>query len=1041
MQKAKRLIEVAMPVKEVSAESVRDKSIRHGHISTLHLWWARRPLPVCRAVVFASLVPDPLDPACPPAFREAVEDLLGKSKNPGDPYKPYEDIPYTADFDPMDDNARNRLLMFIGKFSDKYIANEKEGKATAARDLLSDHSLIKWDNKNNEHIITKARKLIWVAHQAENGAQGSSYDSLAGSFDHAWGEISRAENALYTITDRHKNTTEVQEKEKRLNEAVEHFLDHMPKVFDPFAGGGAIPLEASRLGCRTFANDLNPVAHIIEKGSLEFPQKFGKPITYTRAEFERLYPEIVATASMQKRDAHQLSTQTNEPEFNDYQDAINRYTPQISKITVKNRLAFDVEYQARRLLKLAEDEIGHFYPADEKGNKPVAYYWARVATCSNPSCQSKVPLLRDLYLVNKPEKKIFLEPIINKKAISFKIRSGYHQFNGWMDRANLTCPVCGNTTDVKTLKRQFQEKQTSEKLVAIIYDSEKGKEYRSPDKDNVELLQKLPLIEDSYPESMDNGNYRDLKIPKWGYSRWAEMFSPRQLLAMQTLVNKLQEIKRDLNPQENEYHKAVVTYLGIFIDRLVPVNTTFGRWNVVGEKIEHPFSRQAIPMIFDYPESNPFCNSTGSAKNHMEWIIRYINSESNFPFQTTCINSSSGEVSQFKRKSLDAAITDPPYFDAIAYADLSDFFYIWLKRTILDLYPMNFAFPQTPKAEECTALKHHHKDSFEAAKLHFENKLKRIFQVIEQQTNGLVSIMFAHQSTEAWTTLCNSILQAEMNISGSWAIDTEMGARMIAMDKAALESSVTVSCRPERKEGTGSYIEIKNSIKRVVGIEVGNLYKLGFRGADLLTACFGKAVGVFGSYKRVEKADGSEVTVAELLEMAKEAAFNAIVSDIRTDDPTRFYIGWLNLFGFTEAEHDDVNRIIQVGLNVDTSDLLARHILVRNGNRERLADLDTRVSEVAGLGEKEHSAVIDRVHRAMALFLSAPRTELLKYIAAHGASMENGFWRVVNALFELLPVGTPDYKAAAGLHANRESLVREARQVRAQTPEQKELGF
>jgi putative DNA methylase len=173
MTHPKKLIEVAMPIKEISAESVRDKSIRHGHISTLHLWWARRPLPVCRAVVFASLVPDPLDENCPPIFREAVEILLGAKNNIGDPYKPYSDIPYTSINDKMEDNVRNRLLMFIGKFSETYILNQKSGKTTSAKDLLSNASLIKWDNKNNEKILEKARKLIWVAHNAEAERSGA----------------------------------------------------------------------------------------------------------------------------------------------------------------------------------------------------------------------------------------------------------------------------------------------------------------------------------------------------------------------------------------------------------------------------------------------------------------------------------------------------------------------------------------------------------------------------------------------------------------------------------------------------------------------------------------------------------------------------------------------------------------------------------------------------------------------------------------------------------------------------------------------------
>ena len=281
--KAKKLIEVAMPIKEISAESVRDKSIRHGHISTLHLWWARRPLPVCRAVVFASLVPDPLDENCPQAFKDAVATLLK-----GDTYKPYKDIPYTSAIDEMEDNQRHRLMMFIGKFSDKCQKNMIDGKTTSPAEQLSHGSLIKWENKNNEAVLNIARKLIWVAYHSEHDPH-LNYEKLSYLFDKAYQDIKEAEKALYDIQDRHKMTPEVQQAEKRLHNAIDALQQHMPSVFDPFAGGGAIPLEAARLGCRSYGNDINPVAHIIERGSAEFPQKYGKPIRYTETEFRRIY--------------------------------------------------------------------------------------------------------------------------------------------------------------------------------------------------------------------------------------------------------------------------------------------------------------------------------------------------------------------------------------------------------------------------------------------------------------------------------------------------------------------------------------------------------------------------------------------------------------------------------------------------------------------------------------------------------------------------------------------------------------------------------
>lgn len=1040
MTEPKKLIEVAMPVKEVSAESVRDKSIRHGHISTLHLWWARRPLPVCRAVVFASLVPDPLDPHCPAAFKQGVAKYLSDKK-----YMPYVDIPYTAALDPLEDNLRNRLLMFIGKFSDTYIDNEKRGKLTASKELLSDGSLIKWENKNNPEIIGKARKLIFIAHNKTTEA-GTSLIDLESKYDHLWNAILEAEINLYSTPDRHIPTAETAQKEQALNDAIEHYLDHMPRVFDPFAGGGAIPLEAARLGCRTYGNDINPVAHIIQRGSVEFPQKYGKPITYNREAFLEQYPVFnkVETYNMVEDPNYNYSLQ-NTIEIDGYEDALFKKTEIQNRefIKVKNRLAFDVEYYARQMLAGAEQEIGHFYP-EVNGKKPIAYYWVHVGTCSNPSCRAEVPLLKQFYLVNKPGKKIHLYPIINGSKIDFEIKTGEIDRVGWNNRGNLLCPCCGNTTDVKQIKEQSKNGTLKQKIIAVIEDGEGGKEYRIPTPFESRIIDEVPAkIELFRPNEQMQRNSAGGDTFSWGYTKWGQMFSQRQLLAIQTFIEQLNHLKEKWNYREgrlSDYQKSVLTYLGIWIDRLSVVQTKFGRWDKGFEKIQTPFSRQAIPMIFDYPEGNIFSGSTGSAINHLAWLTRYIIDEAN-TFCSFCNHTSSGEINQFENKFLSAVVTDPPYYDAIAYADLSDFFYVWLKRSLGDVYPFNFATPQTPKTEECTALKHHHNNSIEEAKKHFENKLQQIFSAIEQQTSGVVSIMFAHQSTEAWTTLVNSILGANMNITGSWPFDSEMGNRMIAMDKLALASSVTVSCRPNIQEGILSFRHVKKNIEERVKKEVKQLYSYGFRGADLLTACFGQAVSEFGQYQTVEKADGTHVSVAELLELARDAAFNAIISDIDTDEVTRFYIGWLNLFGFTETDHDDVMRVTQVGLTVETSELHTHHIFEVSGNKESLSGYQTRYKKNPKLGEQPGSFSIDQVHKAMWLFQDGNRTALTEFLGMVAPSGESPLWRICTAMAEVLPSGCDDHKQIAGLLANKESLIREAQRRKQDSPEQGRLDI
>lgn len=848
--------------------------------------------------------------------------------------------------------------------------------------------------------------LIWVAYNSELRSE-ATYTDLAVEFDEASKAITNAETALYHTTNRHLTSPEVTAKEAALQKAIEKFQNRMPSVFDPFAGGGAIPLEAARLGCRSFGNDINPVAHIIEKGSVEFPQKYGKPITYTHEEFMTLYGK----------------------------EGVKLYTENFGgmptgNVEIPNRLSFDVEYYAKKLLAMTEAEVGHLYPADEKGNKPIAYYWTRTATCSNPSCKAEVPLLKQFYLANTKSKKVYLNPIIHGTDIQFEIKEGSYDekaLPGWNNRGNMTCPCCGNITPVDQVKQQFINKSTSEKLLVRIFESKTGKEYKLANNIVYDFTENNKV---EYPSEIMPIHYSQA-FPSctWGFSKWGDIYSSRQLYMLSTFIKNLSKLKSEINT--SEYHQALLTFLAIWFDRIAVANTSLGRWHISGEKLEHPFSRQAIAMVFDYPESNPFCNSSGSALNQLEWIIRYIESESNSPFAALLANASSGEKGQFAAKTLTAVVTDPPYYDAIGYADCSDLFYVWMKRTLGDVYPINFATPQTPKAEECTALKHHHHNSEAEAKKHFENKLTAIFDAIEYQTSEIVSIMFAHQSTEAWTTLCNSILGARMNITGSWPMDTELVNRSRGIGSAALESSVTVSCRPSERNGFESFKRVKRAIETKVTEEVNALYELGFRGADLLTACFGQAVSEFGKYETVEKADGSEVTVGELLELARTAAFNALLSGFDGDEYTRFYIGWLQMNGMGDTDFDDAAKFARVGMSVNISDIFAHNLLIRTGNKQHLATYAERtVNEKLGISASD--PLIDQVHRAMANWRDGDRGKILHHIHIVGKEANNPFWRVLASLKELLPEGD-DLTQVQELISNSADLIQHCGEIMTYT--------
>lgn len=1024
--KAKKLIEVAMPIKEISAESVRDKSIRHGHISTLHLWWARRPLPVCRAIVFASLIPDPLDPHCPIAFRDAVASIIGndspEAKVRGE-YCPYDDIPYTAIYDPMEDNLRNRLMMFIGKFSPECQDNMKKGKSTPPKDQLAEGSLIKWENKNNPRILRMARELIWVAYNAEKRSD-VGFETLHREFSEAFDAITAAENELYAIKDRHIETEEVNNLKKSLQYAIDHFQKNMPSVFDPFAGGGAIPLEAARLGCRSYGNDINPVAHIIERGSVELPQKYGKPIVYSKEEFIRQYGE-------------RGLKMTREKERNIIFDGESQ------SYHIPNRLSFDIDYYANCLIDKTRNDTNHLYYF-KNGKRPSVYYWIKYATCSNTSCQKSVPLFKQYYFskprTNKDSSRI-KHFYLDKSNDHISVKSGETNDNPTINRGTLCCPYCGAITSIDEIKKQFEKKQIKEKIIALVFDEENGKIFEESNIDCQNIFDNIPTQEIPVEKLQPNSAGGD--ILGWGYAKWGELFNKRQLAVLHYFCKNVRQM--EINAHSENYANAIKLYLGILIDRIAVRMTSFGKWHILQDTVENLFGRQAIQMNFDYPEMDPFSDISSSAKGQLDSILSYINSESLLAFPSVVHNASSGDKQAFPAKSITAVVTDPPYYDAIAYADISDFFYVWLKRTIGNIYTINFSTPQTPKKDECTALKHHHNYNELEARKHFEDKLQQIFDAIEVQTTDVVSIMFAHQSTEAWTTLCNSILGSRMNITGSWPMDTEVSVALKA-NKAYLESSVTVACRPAERHGYGEYREIKNDIQKKVAEEVENLYGLGFRGADLLTACFGQAVSEFGSYKTVEKADGSEVSVGELLDLAKSSAFETLIKGVQGDDFTRFYVGWLYINGSGDSDFDDATKFTRVGVNVDIKEILQERLLILEGKKIHLAmseehfttKSDERVVHSSVEGTRSADSPINQAHRAIILWRQQDRIRILRFVRDIAPEKESPLWRLLATLKELLPAGD-ELKQVQGLLQNAEDLRQHCHDEKI--PTQQELNF
>ena len=957
-----RLIEVALPVREISAESVRDKNIHHAHISHLHIWWARRPLAASRAVVFASLVPDPDDSRCPAKFRAVVERHLkthvpeplkhyrrGREHHRDeDPYRPYEGI---------EDTPRNRLLTFIAKWSPESLAFDagKRPKAAPPKERLDDRSLVKWetsdpDNVQGLAVLRIARDLVQVAH---NGVT--------------------------------------------------------PTVLDPFAGGGAIPLEAGRLGCRAIANDYNPVAHLILRATCEFPQKYGKPgtRTVTRQEFRKKFEQDEK---------------------------------------VPNVLVHDFERWANWVLERVRQKIAHLYPAGTDGRPVLAYLWARTTPCSNPSCRGQIPLLRSLVVCSRGTKvALTLDVDRKKKIVSFGIAKGeaIERTSGTKRaRGPAICPFCNQPTSEKEIRTAGRAGRMGEQLVCVVSGKGRGKDYRAVEDIDFAGLQAAAAFEVERPGELilpeinasDAGdgvsNSTGIRVHLYGMDTWGSLFNQRQLVAIQSFVASQQDALKAMEKAipDKHYRRALGLFLGLWIDRIASFAANVCRWAAGSQIIKTPFGGQAIPIIWDYPEVNPLADSSGTASTQLRYMLKVIEHE----HLASWLNKAKPTVLLGNAASLSlesnvahCVVTDPPYDDAIAYGDLSDFFYVWLKRSVGSLFPEVFATPLTPKADEATSLKHRHDGSQELARSHYRRLLKESFieALRVAREPKLVTVMFAHQSTDAWTALISALFDAGLSPNATWPIATEMPKTALALGTASLETSVTVICRPRVTGSAVSFRQIRTEIQKTVKSALRRFWSYGFRGADLVVACYGPAVGVFGQYERVEKADGTPVGIPELLNLARRAARDAIAGAFRGDSLSTLYYVWANLYGAAEQSWDDARLVVQIGGEHDNAMEVARRhgIFVLDGAKCRLALLDDRADRRV-LGNDQNPPHINALHKCMLLWKEEKRNDLVSYLSRRDLFEDGPFWKLAQALFEVLPRDLEDWKLVNALLGERQTL-------------------
>ncbi len=857
----KKLIEVALPLEAINKASAREKSIRHGHPSTLHLWWARRPLAAARAVIFSQMVDDPS--SHPEMF-------------------PTEEA---------QEKERQRLFRLI-------------------------EQLVLWENTTNEEVLKQAREEIWKS----------------------W-RLTCEENK------NHPRAAELFNPEK------------LPAFHDPFAGGGSLPLEAQRLGLEAYASDLNPVAVLINKAMIEIPSKFaGRPPVNPKARSEK------SLIAREWRGAQGL--------------------------------AEDVRYYGQWMRDEAERRIGHLYPkieitaemAKERPDlKPlvgkkltvIAWLWARTVKSPNPAfAHVDVPLATTFMLSTKLGKEAYVEPVILGTRASgpqdadetsaipgyrFTVKVGKPKDveaakkGTKLARANFRCLMSGTPISGDYIKAEGKAKRMSARLMAIVAEGDRGRVYLSPTPEHEEATQKaIPTWrpEGEIATRMTGGN-----CTPYGLTSWGDLFTPRQLVALTTFSDLVAEareqVKRDAIaaglPDDSTglndggvgataYAEAVAMYLGFVVDKCSDYWSAICSWHTSGEKMRNTFGRQAIPMVWDYTEANPFCDSTGNFMAMVDWNWKAIETT---PARTR--GSSQQNDASIQLLSKDRIVsTDPPYYDNIGYADLSDFFYVWLRRSLKTVFPELFSTLAVPKAEELVATPYRH-GSKEKAEAFFLDGMTRAMHRLAEQVHPAfpVTIYYAFKQSETesiegtsstgWETFLDAVIRAGFAVSGTWPMRTELGNRMIGSGTNALASSIVLVCRKRQENAatatrreflTALKNELPQALRRLQGLRTletpgspGSLASRrhqdatetvaipGIAPVDLAQAAIGPGMAVYTRYAKVLDAEGKPLTVREALALINQTLDEVLAEQEGDfDADSRFALAWFEQSGFDEGE-------------------------------------------------------------------------------------------------------------------------------------------
>lgn len=859
----KKLIEVALPLEAINVASAHEKSVpRKGHPATMHLWWARRPLAACRAVLFSSLIDDPSE------------------------YMPDEDSVHSE---------RDRLFGII-------------------------EDLVKWENNNNEEVLEKAKLEI-----ARSVARNLGVDMPVGK------------------------------------EAIHEFLaTKAPPVLDPFAGGGSIPLEAQRLGLRAYASDLNPVAVLINKALIEIPPKF--------ANMPPMHPPEETPISNKKGIKGEGTMPLWQKDWKGAQG-----------------LAEDVRYYGKWMRDEAFKRIGHLYPpvtitkeilaerADlkEQGLKAgdqltvIAWLWARTVMCPNPACGAQTPLVHTFILSTKKGKEAWIESLIEGNTIAFKVRTGKGKpHEGTVNRNGATCICCDGPIPFEYIRLEGTKNRMGTKLMTVIAEGKKGRMYLSPIDEQEKVA--LTAIPSWQPETELPEKALGFRVQRYGMIRHSDLFTNRQLVGLTTLSGLIGEVhdlitetkSSNINSQR-EYADSAVLYLAFSLDKLADWSSTICSWINTIEGVRNTFARQAIPMVWDFIEINPFSNSVGNFVNHIDWVSSGLAN-----LQSTTQES---QVKQVDATNLHTAFpikkvisTDPPYYDNIGYADLSDFFYIWLRSSVGKYYQDLFSTLLVPKKQELVATPFRFDGDRNKANDFFENGLRNVFSSINQSSESdyPVTIFYAFKQSESdeisnednmidsrvstgWETMLEGLLKSSFEITGTWPIRTEREARSVGIGTNALASSIVLVCRPRRKDApSSSRREFLSALKKELAPALRELQQGSIAPVDLAQASIGPGMAVYSRYSSVLEADGKPMSVRTALTLINQALDEYLSEqEGEYDADTRWALSWYEQFGHNEAAFG-VAETLSKAKNTSVNGLVEAGILEARGGKVHLLGRD-----------------------------------------------------------------------------------------------------